>query len=217
VTALDLPARLREDDDYAQFRLGMDENQTESVLFLKRKRKLPARSVIVKAWKDSELAIVPAWTDAERLCWRCGDPPEVCGRANLDRAHLVPHALGGTDDPTNIVLLCEECHHWGPNFINPKFMLSHVQQLVRLQRDGKNLRKQSTHELQADQMHCAWMILSGDVCSGKTTWRTIGNRFVELFKTKTVHHFARNGDLFADRIANSIAIFQTIIDELPDD
>lgn len=205
------------DDACAQFRLGLDEDQTKLVILQKRKRTFSARSVIVKVWKDSELSIVPEWSDAERLCWRCGDPPEVCGRSNLDRAHLVPHSLGGTDDPTNMVLLCEDCHHWGPNFIDPKFMLSHVQQLVRLRRHDKNIGKESTHALQADQMQLAWMILDGDVCSGKTTWRTIGQRFAAIYKTKTVHHFSRNGDLFSDRIANSVAVFQTIIDELPDD
>lgn len=205
------------DDPVHQFQLGLDEDKTELVQFVKSKRKLPSRSVIVKAWNGLGLSIFPAWSDAERLCWRCGDPPSVCGRANLDRAHLVPHALGGTDDPTNLVLLCEDCHHWGPNFIDRRFMIDHVEQLTKLRQIDDGVRKASTHVLQVRQMEWAWMILGGDVDSEKTTWRKIGNRFAELYKTKTVHHFARNGDLFADRMATAVAIFQTIIDELPDD
>ena len=41
------------------------------------------------------------WREADTHCWRCG-----CQR-NLERCHIVPHTLGGTDEPSNIVLLCK--------------------------------------------------------------------------------------------------------------
>ena len=56
------------------------------------------------------------WREADTHCWRCG-----CQR-NLERCHIVPHTLGGTDEPSNIVLLCKRCHREGPNVTDPEIM-----------------------------------------------------------------------------------------------
>jgi Fe-S oxidoreductase len=34
----------------------------------------------------------------------------------------VPHSLGGTDGPENLVLLCSRCHRAAPNVSDPSFM-----------------------------------------------------------------------------------------------
>lgn len=45
--------------------------------------------------------------DGQQWCFACG----FTGRLPaLDRAHLVARCNGGTDDVSNIVLLCRECH-----------------------------------------------------------------------------------------------------------
>jgi 5-methylcytosine-specific restriction endonuclease McrA len=36
----------------------------------------------------------------------------------LERSHIVPHALGGSDSPVNFVLLCKHCHLENPNVDN---------------------------------------------------------------------------------------------------
>lgn len=47
-------------------------------------------------------------------CFACGYPPS--DRKRLDRAHVIPHALGGSDtDPGNYVLLCKSCHRESPD------------------------------------------------------------------------------------------------------
>ena len=56
------------------------------------------------------------WREADTHCWRGG-----CQR-NLERCHIVPHTLGGTDEPSNIVLLCKRCHREGPNVTDPEIM-----------------------------------------------------------------------------------------------
>lgn len=69
----------------------------------------------------------------EPSCFACGwmaaDPDDdpvlwdVWDRASLERCHLVPHALGGTDEPANLVLLCGRCHAEAPDVGDPRYML----------------------------------------------------------------------------------------------
>lgn len=56
------------------------------------------------------------WVEAEELCWRCAQ-----GRM-LQRCHIIPRALGGSEDPCNLVLLCGQCHTEAPNVADPEFM-----------------------------------------------------------------------------------------------
>jgi len=56
------------------------------------------------------------WSEAHTHCWRCGY------EKNLERCHIIPHALGGLDEPANIVLLCKRCHAEGPNVTDPEIM-----------------------------------------------------------------------------------------------
>ncbi len=50
-------------------------------------------------------------------------------RSILERSHIVPHALGGSDSPVNFVLLCKHCHLENPNVDNEiayfKWLQSH--------------------------------------------------------------------------------------------
>ena len=36
-------------------------------------------------------------------------------KSNLEKCHIIPLALGGDDHPSNLVLLCKECHKLNPN------------------------------------------------------------------------------------------------------
>ena len=56
------------------------------------------------------------WSEAEERCWRCGSAKE------LTRCHIVPHSLGGDDEPANYVMLCRQCHEEGPNVNDPEIM-----------------------------------------------------------------------------------------------
>jgi hypothetical protein len=64
------------------------------------------------------------WDDGEPRCWACGvystefdGHTDAKGRTDaynlaywLERAHLVAHAVDGSTDLSNLVLLCHECH-----------------------------------------------------------------------------------------------------------
>ncbi len=55
------------------------------------------------------------FAEAHERCWRCG-----C-KCTLHRCHIIPHSLGGKDDPSNMVLLCNRCHREAPNIDDAEF------------------------------------------------------------------------------------------------
>jgi hypothetical protein len=81
------------------------------------------RKVKAKQWvKDSALFWEPLvdeqdigcdWCDATVRCWRCGH------LRGCQKCHIVPHSLGGSDEPSNIIPLCADCHDEMPNVIDP--------------------------------------------------------------------------------------------------
>lgn len=73
---------------------------------------------IVEYWEQrvDECDLSVDWSEGEEYCWRCGTQKE------LTRCHIVPHALGGQDEPSNYVVLCRQCHEEGPNVSDPEMM-----------------------------------------------------------------------------------------------
>lgn len=73
---------------------------------------------IINYWEvheeESKLGI--DWAEAHERCWRCAD------KSQLERCHIVPHSLGGSEDPSNLVLLCFPCHREAPNISDSRFM-----------------------------------------------------------------------------------------------
>jgi len=55
---------------------------------------------------------------ALKVCWRCGHKTR-----RLEKCHIVPHALGGKDEPANLLLMCGRCHREAPNCTDPNFIL----------------------------------------------------------------------------------------------
>ena len=53
------------------------------------------------------------WDEADVRCWRCGH------RRSCQKCHIVPKMLGGSDDSSNIIPLCAECHDEMPNVADP--------------------------------------------------------------------------------------------------
>lgn len=57
-------------------------------------------------------------------CWACGYAPRrgkakyTCRYLALDRCHVKPLALGGTNDPSNLLMMCKECHGASPDSIS---------------------------------------------------------------------------------------------------
>lgn len=73
---------------------------------------------IVAYWThhEDECGLSIDFSEAHERCWRCG-----CKR-HLERCHIIPHALGGKDEPSNLVLLCKRCHLDNPNVLDKEIM-----------------------------------------------------------------------------------------------
>jgi HNH endonuclease len=83
-----------------------------------RKTIQTSRQDIIDYWirHQDECGLAVDWVDAHERCWRCGY------KSRLERCHIIPHALGGSEDPENLVLLCGRCHREAPNVADPSFM-----------------------------------------------------------------------------------------------
>lgn len=84
----------------------------------KREKMKTSVKGIVDYWSKyvDECGLSVDWAEADHRCWRCGYED------NLQRCHIIPDALGGKDEPSNLVLLCERCHADGPNVEDPEIM-----------------------------------------------------------------------------------------------
>lgn len=66
----------------------------------------------------TKAAIAEAWGGTSDECAACGYVSD-----SLQRCHLTPHALGGSDtDPANFVLLCGRCHAEAPDHVDGEMM-----------------------------------------------------------------------------------------------
>lgn len=93
---------------------------------------LPSKAQIFDYWKDrlGDLGIILDW--GEPSCWACGfhygarfdikksdaswtEMFEGWNKIPLQRCHIIPRSLGGTDEPSNLFLMCRECHDLAPN------------------------------------------------------------------------------------------------------
>ena len=83
-----------------------------------RKNNKTQQHEIVDYWfsRVDECELSVDASEAHERCWRCG-----CKRS-LERCHIVPSSLGGSDEPANLVLLCKRCHLENPNVSDPEIM-----------------------------------------------------------------------------------------------
>jgi hypothetical protein len=82
---------------------------------------MPAIRAIIDYWRDNPQPFLKSWYIGwgEPFCFACGwlapvadGRPDSWARASawLDRAHLHERVFGGSDDPSNLVMLCHLCH-----------------------------------------------------------------------------------------------------------
>lgn len=98
---------------------------------------LPSKIEIFEYWKDrlDQLGFFVDW--GEPSCWVCGfhyrtkydikrsNSPwyqvlKCWEKIPLQRCHIVPRSLGGSNKPDNIFLMCRECHDTQPNSSIPE-------------------------------------------------------------------------------------------------
>ena len=56
-----------------------------------------------------------------RCCYACGRET-----SSLHRCHITPHALGGSQDHSNIFLLCGRCHQDNPDTAFPELFFNYI-------------------------------------------------------------------------------------------
>lgn len=99
---------------------------------------LPSKADIFDYWKN-KLDLKDIFIDwGEPSCWACKwgwdgrydirHPDEswekilrAWEKAPLQRCHILPRSLGGSDDVSNLFLMCRECHDLAPNTTNMDF------------------------------------------------------------------------------------------------
>lgn len=87
---------------------------------MRERRKMPTKRQILDWWKD----VLWDAPDDVNLCWGCGF------RCGTQRAHIVDRCKGGADEPSNLALLCKDCHDAQENWCNIKGHHSFVDAIV---------------------------------------------------------------------------------------
>jgi hypothetical protein len=76
---------------------------------------------LVAYWSQhqDEVGLGFDWDDKDyfKICWRCAH-----NYKKLTPCHIIPKSCGGSDEPSNIVQLCNTCHVEAPDSTDPKFM-----------------------------------------------------------------------------------------------
>lgn len=94
-------------------------------------------------YEEDSVQVVKDWAEPE--CWCCGDFCEEvynyrdydrdikedvkrvwnygCVKSKLERCHIIPFSLGGTDAPDNLFLMCPTCHKESPDIVKPDLLL----------------------------------------------------------------------------------------------
>ena len=106
---------------------------------------MPTKAQIADYWKDKTLPngypVIVDWY--EPSCWACHDYqcPEEEGELieqgafntlwnhptyNLERCHIHPKALGGSNDVSNLFLMCPTCHKDSPDTTNRELFFEWV-------------------------------------------------------------------------------------------
>jgi 5-methylcytosine-specific restriction endonuclease McrA len=92
-------------------------NQMSQSRRIDRKRKKAPRWIkdAVAYWQEriNEMDIGCDFDEADVRCWRCGYL-RMC-----QKCHIAPKSLGGSDDVSNLIPLCADCHDEMPNVDDP--------------------------------------------------------------------------------------------------
>lgn len=87
-----------------------------------KRKSAPSKEKIAAYWIKNapycETELNFDWADAVDVCWNCGAKET----ARTQRCHIVPHSLGGSSDPSNMVLLCPSCHKEAPDVDSPSYL-----------------------------------------------------------------------------------------------
>jgi len=88
------------------------------------KQQLPDANTIRAYWLANGAArgfdsrVIDNVSAGAKVCFCCGSRYR-----QLERAHIIPHAMGGSALPDNLLLLCGECHRESPDVALPDVLI----------------------------------------------------------------------------------------------
>jgi hypothetical protein len=120
------------------------------------RKTLPTRGKILEHWKT--------WLEQEEInllhpcCWACGRnwhtaPPlkeenpswnqikTVWDIQQLERCHIRPQSLGGSNEPSNLFLMCRECHDRAPDVASREYFFLWVNRQSQIKRRTEQLKE----------------------------------------------------------------------------
>jgi hypothetical protein len=134
-------------------RVGVRDSRSLVVPFIDD---LPPKSQVFDHWRDRlpKLGILIDW--GEPGCWACGfhydskydiKRPDASweqilkcwDKIPLQRCHVVPGSLGGTNEVGNLFLMCRECHDLAPNSNIPEVFFKWARAQSSLTREAAKI------------------------------------------------------------------------------
>jgi hypothetical protein len=122
---------------------------------------MPSKYEICKYWEDKifDLDFFIDWN--EPSCWSCGEfwngRYDCKGKnlsrnkilknwekAPLQRCHIIPRSLGGLNEPSNLFLMCKECHDIAPNTSFPDIFFQWARKQNFLERHAYRIQQSLT-------------------------------------------------------------------------
>lgn len=93
----------------------------------------PSHKAILSYWVEHGSESVIGWETVDNIgecslghsfCWSCG--VEVSSLNRLQKCHIHPHSLGGSNDVSNYFLMCGSCHEQSPDTSIPEIFFRWV-------------------------------------------------------------------------------------------
>ncbi|MGK7942775.1 MAG: HNH endonuclease [Crocosphaera sp.] len=124
-----------------------------------QKSTLPTTSEILNYWKERIWDLEGFFIDlGEPTCWVCGEDwncrydiknsnasyEKAWEKAPLQRCHIIPRSLGGSNEPSNLFLMCKECHDLAPNTSHPEIFFQWARQQSVWERNGYQIKQALT-------------------------------------------------------------------------
>jgi 5-methylcytosine-specific restriction endonuclease McrA len=131
---------------------------------------LPSKTEVFDYWKNvfPSKGVFIDW--GEPSCWACGhfwngkydvtnskasmqQIYKAWERAPLQRCHIIPRSLGGSSDPSNLYLMCAECHDLAPNTTEPEIFFAWVKRQNWFRRSMSKLNLEfESHGITEEQL-----------------------------------------------------------------
>jgi hypothetical protein len=161
----------------------------------------PGKWTVVRHWAAEPFGhevFAPHLDVDNPCCFACGwfserwtegrSPRKAWERATLERAHIVPAGLGGSNAASNIILLCSPCHRDSPDWHDPWEMAVWISN--RAERPSKEMEHVDAWLRAAAEIPLFKVALSELIASGGAEQKAI-----EVMRQHTRRAVVHSGEL----------------------